>query len=508
MRLTRRTLLASAAAAATIPLFSHPIFAAGPTGTLTIGLSAFPSNFDPFMDVGAAAAFVQQTLHRGLLGYAPDGTMRGELAESWSNIDANTWEFVLRDAKFSNGAPVTPADVQWTIEHLSADDSTAVMKTQMQQIASVEIVDDKTLRVITSEPVAVLPLWFANYYLPILPANTEDVTMSPGAGPFVFAGSERGQSIQVSASEHFYRDDMPSLEAISFIVYSDENLRVAALQSGDVDLVDFVPWQSMGAVESDPNFKLAITEGPFMFLLFNYNVEPFNDPRVRRAIALAVRRQEVIDAAFYGRGLLLDGFPVALGTAFENPDYAHSWAYDQEEAKALLAEAGFPDGFACKLLSTSQYSMHQNTALVVQQHLGEIGIEVELVLPDWATRGELGSTGQYEMAVQGTSWRNSDPESWAVLFDGSGGDSVVRSFGMRNERISELFVAGQSEFDETARKAIYDEIQKLVVEETPVVPLLWRSQGFGLKASIEGFAMMPGPLNGYSGTTLETTTAP
>lgn len=507
MRLSRRTLLASAAAAAAVPLFSHPIFAAGPTGTLKVGLSAYPSNFDPFMDVGAAAAFVQQTLHRGLLGYEPDGAMRGELAESWSNIDPTTWEFVLRDAMFSNGAPVTPADVKWTIEHIAAEDSTAVLKAQMQQIASVEIVDDKTIRLITAEPVAVLPLWFANYYLPILPAGTEDVTNSAGAGPFVMAGSERGQSISVAASGHFYRDDMPRLDAIDFVIYADENLRVAALQSGDVDLVDFVPWQAMATVESDPNFKLAITEGPFMYLLFNYNVEPFNDPRVRRAIALAVRRQEVIDAAFYGRGVSLDGFPVALGTAFENPDFADSWAYDQDQAKALLAEAGFPDGFACKLLSTSQYSMHQNTALVVQQHLAEIGIQVELVLPDWATRGELGSTGQYEMAVQGTSWRNSDPESWAVLFDGSGGDSVVRSFGMRNEKVSELFVAGQAEFDETARKAIYDEIQALVVEETPVVPLLWRTQGFGLKAGIEGFAMMPGPLNGYSGVTLETTTS-
>lgn len=506
MRLTRRTLLAAGAAAAAAPLFSHPIFAQSPAGTLRIGLSAYPSNFDPFLDVGAAAAFVQQTLHRGLLGYEPDGTLRGELAESWENLEPNVWQFTLRDARFSNGNAVTPQDVKWTLEHIAAEDSTAVMKAQMQQIASIEIVDGRTIRLTTAEPVVVLPLWFANYYLPILPAGTADVTVSPGAGPFVMGANERGQSITVTASEHFYRDDLPKLEAIAFTIYADENLRTAALQSGDVDLVDFVPWQSMASIEGDGNLKLDATEGPFMYLMFNYNVKPFDDARVRKAIALAIRRQEVIDAAFYGRGIVLDGFPAAVGTAYANDAFAHNWQYDQEQAKALLAEAGFADGFACKLLSTSQYSMHQNTALVVQQHLAEIGIQVELVLPDWATRGELGTTGQYEMAVQGTSWKNADPESWAVLYNGALGDGVVRSFGMRNERVSELFAQGQSEFDETRRKAIYDEIQQIEVEETPIVPLLWRSQGFGMKAGVEGFKNMPGPINQYSGITLETTT--
>lgn len=507
MLISRRSLLALGAAASAVPLVGLPAFARTASGNLVVGLSAYPSNFNPFLDVGAAAAFVQQTLHRGLLGYTPEGELRGELAESWKNVEPTVWEFKLRDARFSNGRKVTPADIEWTLKQIAADASTAVLKNQMKQIVKFEAIDDKTIRLTTAAPVAVLPLWFANYYLPILPADTADVTAAVGAGPFVLKQAERGQFIEIAASEHFYRPGEPRLKTVRFTVYADENLRTAALIAGDVDLIDFVPWQSMGQVEGDPKLKLDATSGLFMYLMFNFDSRPFQDPRVRKAVALAMRRQEFIDAAFYGRGEVLDGFPAAPGTPFVDEAYLHAWAYDQAKAKALLAEAGYPNGFSCKLLSTAQYSMHQNTALVAQQHLAEIGITVELVLPDWATRGEMGTKGQYDMAVQGTGWRNGDPENWAVLLDGSQGNSVVRSWNMKNEQVSRLFADGLKELDPGKRKTIYDEIQKITVAETPFVPLLWRSQGYGMKKTVSGFKNMRGPLTQYSGVTLEATAA-
>ncbi len=246
MLISRRSLLAFGAAAAAVPLIGLPAFAQSASGNLIVGLSAYPSNFNPFLDVGAAAAFVQQTLHRGLLGYTPDGELRGELAETWKNVEPTVWEFKLRDAKFSDGKKVTPADVEWTLKQIAADASTAVLKNQVKQIVKFEAVDDSTIRLTTADPVAVLPLWFANYYLPILPAGTADVTTAVGAGPFVLKKAERGQFVETAASEHFYRPGEPKLKTIKFIIYADENLRTAALMAGDVDLIDFVPWQSMG----------------------------------------------------------------------------------------------------------------------------------------------------------------------------------------------------------------------------------------------------------------------
>lgn len=504
-KLKRRTFLAAAIAASTLPLYGLPGRAQNSTGTLTVGLSAYPSNFDPFLDVGAAAAFIQQAVHRGLLGYSAAGEMRGELAESWRSVDDTTWEFVLRDATFSNGDPVTPEDVKWTLEHIGADGSTAVMKPQIDQITEIKIVDERTVHLITDGPVAVLPDWFANYYLPILPSTTTDPAAAPGAGPFVISGQQRGEFIEVTARDDFWRNDLPKLEAIRFIIYSDENLRVAALQAGDVDLIDFVPWQSMAAIDDEPNLEVDEQAGLFMYVMFNYDFEPFKNPLVRQAIAQAIRREDVIEAAFYGRGDVLDEFPVVPGTRYENSDYADVWAYDPEKSRALLTEAGYPDGFTCRMLSTSQYSMHQDTALVVQQYLQEIGIELEMILPDWATRGQLGNEGQYDLAVQGTGWGSTDPSAWAKLLDGSSGNSVVRSYDMNYPELNEMFKQGAAELDPDRRLEIYNEIQQFVVAETPFVPLLWRVQGYGLKSSVEGFTNMPGPLTQYSGYTFETT---
>src|SRR5262249_9741724 len=146
-------------------------------------------------------------------------------------------------------------------------------------------------------------------------------------------------------------------------------------------------------------------------LLFNGKHPIFGDPKVRLATALAVRREEIVKTAFFGRGAPLEGLPLAPGSEFFDPARSKVWHYDPDRAKALLKEAGKEGGFACPWLSTAQYGMHKTTAEVVQQHLGEIGIQVQLNLPDWSTRVATGNRGQYEFAVQGTSPDNNDPDA-------------------------------------------------------------------------------------------------
>jgi len=170
-----------------------------------------------------------------------------------------------------------------------------------------------------------------------------------------------------------------------------------------------------------------------------------------------------------------------------------------------MAEAGVPNGFSCTLLSTAQYGMHKSTAEILQQHLGEIGIQVKLNLPDWATRVNLGNKGQYEFCVQGTTADNNDPDGLASLIDGELPPSVSRSYGLRTPRIHELFVAGRAEFDPAKREAIYNELLKLAVEQAPLVGLAWRSQGYGMAKDVQGFQSFPGAMNFYSGLSLEET---
>ena len=165
MTLTRRSLLTAGAA---LPFLRVPARAATTPDQLIFGLSSYPPTMLPWANAGTAAATAKLMFHRGLLGYGPDGALRGELAEKWEHAEDGAWVFHLRDAVFQNGAPVTSADVAWTIEQVAGEKSTAYFRAEMQRLARVETPDAKTVRMVTKEPIATLPFLAASYFLPIL----------------------------------------------------------------------------------------------------------------------------------------------------------------------------------------------------------------------------------------------------------------------------------------------------------------------------------------------------
>jgi ABC-type transport system substrate-binding protein len=163
MNPTRRSLLV---AGARLLSLRAPVRAAGTRGRLVFGLSSYPPTMAPWANAGTAAATAKLMFHRGLLGYGPDGTLRGELAATWEHAEDGAWVLHLREAVFQNGAPVTSADVAWTIEQVAGEKSTAYLRAEMQHIARVEAPDAKTVRLITTEPTATLPYLLATPFLP------------------------------------------------------------------------------------------------------------------------------------------------------------------------------------------------------------------------------------------------------------------------------------------------------------------------------------------------------
>jgi len=499
--LSRRSLLT---AAATLPFLPRVARAERTPGTLTFGLSSYPPTLAPWANSGTAAATIKLLIYRGLLSYDKDGKLRGELAEKWERDGDTAWIFHLRDAVFQNGAPVTSEDVKWTIAQVADEKSTAYLKNEMQTVQQVETPDPRTVRIVTKQPTATLPLWFVNFHMPIIAKGSTDNGGTPvGAGPYVLKGQERGVSLDLVAFDKFYKPGLPKTKNLRVVVYADENLRAAALQAGDVDLIEYVPWQSMQAIGSDPRLKLDTTDGPYMFLLFNGKAKPFDDPRVRQAIGHAIRRDEVVKTAFFGRGAPLEGLPIPADSEFYDAAKEKLWNYDTDKAKALLKEANLADGFSCTMLSTAQYSMHKTTAEVCQQHLAEIGIQVQLNLPDWPTRVSLGNRGQFEFGVQGSSADNNDPDGLSQVIDGELTPSYGRSFALPTPKLHELLAAGRAEFDPAKRRAIYDQVQTVAFEQAPIVPLCWRAQGYGMAKELTGFHNLPGALTFYSGITLE-----
>jgi peptide/nickel transport system substrate-binding protein len=507
MRTTRRTLIASGVSlGAVLPFLRIQGARAQRTpGVLRFGLSSFPPSVQPWANTGTAAGTVKLLIHRGLLSYDTEGKLRGELAEEWHNEGADTWTFRLRqNALFQNGEPVTASDVKWNLEQMAAERSTAYYRAEMGGVARIETPDERTVRIVMKSPTATLPNWTASYHMGLI-SRRSPAGQPIGAGPFILKGQERGTSMELEAFDKYYKPGLPKLRGIRIVAYPDENLRVAALQAGDVDLIEYVPWQAMASIEADERFKLDTVDGPFMYLLFNATRGPLADARVRRAIAHAIRREDIVKAAFFGRGSPLEGLPIPPQSEFFDAELARGWRYDPEIAKKLLAEAGHPGGFSTSILATAQYGMHKDTAEVVQQSLAAIGIQAELRLPDWATRVNLGNRGQYEIAVQGTATDNNDPDGLANLINGSLSPSYVRSYGLRVPRVEELMAKARAEFETPKRKEIYREVQRVVLEEAPIVGLAWRSQGYAMPKEVTGFRNMPGSLTFFSGVTLEET---
>ncbi len=502
MLISRRAVLSGLGAAALAVTLTHRSAFAASRTSLTYGLSGYPPNLRPWENVGAAAGAVKLMLFRGLLGYDGAGNLQGELAESWRLDGEQAYLFSLRrDAMFHNGDPVTSADIRYSLEQMMAPNSTAFVRQDLGVIQKIETPDAKTVRLVLKEPSATLPYILASFNAPMISAkSTSDSPI--GAGPFKLKSVEKGSFIEVERFDKFYKHGKPALKTIRFVVYADETLRLAALEAGDLDIIEYVPWQSIDRVARDPKLALETTNGPFMFVLFNTTKGPFADARVRRAVGYAINRRAVISAAFAGKGEELLGLPVPAGSPFAGDDKSNCWTYDPAKAKQLLAAAGYKGGFSTTLLSTAQYGMHKSTAEVVQQNLAAVGIMAELKLPDFGTRVQLGTKGQYDIAVHGSSGDYNDPDSLSP-FIGSGSPNHLRSFGFKSERIDALLGRGRRELNKAKRAAIYAELRAAFFDEVPLVGINWRTQAYARKVEVKGFHNLPGFLNVSSPYTLD-----
>ena len=191
MPATRRTaLLGMFGAMATLSL-PRGARARPQPGLLRYGLSAWPPNLRPWVSTGASAGTVKMLLHRRLTRFNAQGELEGELAAEWRLDEDRAWVFRLRpEARFANGEPVTSRDVAWTIEQVAGERSTAYYAAQMRRIARVETPDAHTVRLVMREPLVTVPLWFANYNMPIGWHGSPDVNDPVAAGPYRIARQE------------------------------------------------------------------------------------------------------------------------------------------------------------------------------------------------------------------------------------------------------------------------------------------------------------------------------
>ncbi|KZL89005.1 ABC transporter substrate-binding protein [Clostridium magnum] len=480
---------------------------------LVVGISADPSTLDPMVQSGQATRLIKMNLYRGLLAYQPDGKIGNEVAESYQVAEDNkTYTFKIKqNAKFHDGSDINAEDVKFSMERILDEKVGATFRSDFKNILDkCEVVDNKTVKIILKQPsapfidlltlpesVIVSKAWCQSH--------NNDLNANPmGSGPYKFGKWDKGREITLSAFSDFYKKGKPETKGVRFVIIPDATTRANALKTGEVDLIDYVASKDVIAFEKEKGIKVDISEAPFMCLQINSKEGPLANPKVRQAIAYAVDRKSVITTAFMGRGTPIYGFPTRSGQNGYDGKYDNYFKFDQEKAKQLLTEAGYPNGFKVKILSSSTYDFHKQTALVIQDSLKKIGIDAEVELPDWSTRIERSNKGDYQILVSGTAGNIVDMD-WCTNYFASGNPRMNSAAWFADEEVDKLLNEGRSTLDPAKRAEIYDKLRKRILDLSPFVFINYREQCFARKDTVEGFKNLDGILTYNSGISIENT---
>lgn len=354
---------------------------------LTIGMQLEPPNLDP---TGGAAAAIDEVVYanifEGLTRFGPDGSVRPALAASWSiENDGTRYVFTLQSGvKFHDGAEFTSEDVKFSIDRAMAEDSTNAQKGLFANIESVEVVDASTVAINLKQADGSLLFNLAWGDAIVLDSASADTaaTQPVGTGPFVFDKWVQGDRIEIVKNDAYWGTPA-KLDKATFKFISEPTAAYAAILAGDLDAFPNYPApENLAQLDADPRYSVVLgsTEGETI-LSTNNAKAPFDDVRVRKALAHAINRGEIIDGAMFGYGT-----PIGTHFAPHNPAYVDlvsNSSYDPEMAKALLKEAGHEAGLTVSLkLPPPAYARRGGEIIAAQ--LRDVGITAEIENLEWA----------------------------------------------------------------------------------------------------------------------------
>lgn len=466
---------------------------AKPGGTLRVGLSADPAELDPHKTNLTSAWHVIEHVYNGLVTTNPALEPVPALAESWEiSEDGLTYTFNLRQGvMFHNGREMTAEDVKYSYERILDPETASPSAADLDNAQSIDVVDDYTVTVTLGSADSSFLAKLMGSSLAIVPQEVVDaegdlMNTMVGTGPFKFVEYVPNSMLVVEANPDYWEEGLPYLDGIEFQIVPENTARTTALSSGTVDFIEYAPAQDLPIFESDASIVVTGDENTnIRYFAFNLEREPFTDVRVRQAISMVVDRAPIIDAAIFGAGQPTNIlFPETYWAGYESEIPAP----DIEGAKALLAEAGYEDGFSTELHSWSQYPFLSNAAVVLQEQLTQIGIQSELRFEENATYLANYFASDFDISVTGTS-AYVDPNDVIQSNFSSGSENNASNYS--SEEMDELIVAGQEETDQEARAEIYQQIQELIKTDLPWVPLFIASQYEAMKDYVKGYEHYP-----------------
>jgi len=479
---------------ATIALAAIVGFGLAQQGTLELAVDQSPAGLDPHIVTAFSSFQIIGQIYDGLMEINADLQLEPSLATGYSvSADGLTYTFALRPGvTFHNGRPFTATDVVYSFERIVNVDTGSPQASRFAQVASVEASDDLTV-VFT----------LAQAYAPFL-ANLPNLTIvarevveehgnlqqvAIGTGPFMLTEIVPDTFTLLTANPDYYRPGEPGVASLKYNVVPEASTRSAGLRTGAYHLVPDVDPATAQTLGSVPGVTLlGIQDLAYTLVGVNVTRPPFDDPLVRRALNLAIDRDEIVEAVYFGDAV--PGGPLSPGLvdwALPVSEY-NCYVSDPAAARALLAQAGYPDGLDFEIVTLGTLRVVVDAAQVMQAQLADAGFRASVSVE------ELGSFVQ--------RWRNGDFDTFASLNGGNidpdgyldrtfrtGGSTNV--FKYSNPAVDTLLNAGQRAVDMASRQGIYADLQRALACDGPVVHLAYATLFTAHRNEVAGFVQTP-----------------
>ncbi len=486
----------------------------GDQATIRATFGTEPETLDPGKATGVPEATYLGEMFEGLTSLDKDGQPVPAAAEKWDvSEDGLTYTFHLRDNKWSNGDPVTAQDFEFAWKRTLSQDLASEYAYMLFPIqgaedynknggsadkVGVKAVDDKTLEVHLARPTAYfLELLAHQSYYPVnknvVDKDKEWATKSDeivGNGAFKMESWEHNSKITVVKRDDYWDKDNVKVQKIEMPLIDNMSTAVSMFDNGDLDLVLAPPAADAERLKGEGKLQLNKNVGTYYYE-FNTKMAPFDNPKVRKAFALALDRQSIVDNVMHGQASPATGW---IPTGFTDPTTKKDFAEESgklveenvDEAKKLLAEAGYPDGQGLPPV-TLLYNTNENHKAIAEavQEMWKknLGVDVELVNQEWKVYLQTRKTGQAQIARAGWVGDYLDPMTFGDYLLSEGTNNYGK---YSNPKYDELIHAAQNSNDQALRMKNMHEAEKIAIDDMAVLPVYFYKTAVALNPKLKG----------------------
>ncbi len=447
-------------------------------------------SLDPYQMTAAGTREVLFNVYEGLVKPNKDGDFIPAVAKELPEIseDGRTYTFTLREnVQFHNGTAVTADDVAYSFETCAATTVDTALGVAFSLVEDIETAGENTVIIHLNEANADMLSYFASIY--ITPQDyTEQSTHPIGTGPFKFV-SRTAQDSLVLEKFADYWGETAKVDRVTFKIYEHSATMMSALHAGTLDMATHLTIDQVRTINEDEYNVVEGTMNLVQALYLNHAKEPFDNELVRKALCYAIDVDEI-------QAITSDGHGTKLGTSiypafgkYFDESLADAYLYEPDTAKALLTEAGYPDGFTMTITVPSNYTPHVNVAEVMAEQLGRVGVTVNLELVEWSTwLSQVYNERDYETTVIGFDATTLTAGALLNRWVSTDGKNMIN---YNNQEYDALIQEAKSTTDDVVRTQLYKDAAAILSETAANVYIQDMADFLVMKNTISGYQFYP-----------------